>query len=100
MTTPMIERRGIIGPDDMLADEYEEREDDALGRSVSGNDESGSAATHSSTSQNHPIPGGGALLEEPSDAKVFKKVERMVRSHDRLARNREEYGRNWDRVRR
>ncbi len=47
-----------------------------------------------------PIPGGGYLLEEPSDAKVFKSVDRAVRAQERLAKNRDQEGIVWDRVKR
>jgi hypothetical protein len=45
-----------------------------------------------------PIPGGGALLEEESAAKVFKAIDRMVQRQDRLAKNREQTGIHYDRI--
>lgn len=46
-----------------------------------------------------PMPrGAGPLLEQPSDAKVFKAIEREVDRQERLAKNREQGGKHWERV--
>ena len=47
-----------------------------------------------------PIPGGGELLEEPSDFRVFRDIDREVLRQEPLAKRREEEGKHWDRVRR
>ncbi len=74
---------------------------------VSGNVTNAGAADESDDDENArgtpdttgPIPGGGELLEEEDPAKVFKAIDDEVKRQRKLARNRDEMGKHWDRVR-
>jgi hypothetical protein len=46
-----------------------------------------------------PIPGGGELLEESDAGKIYKTIDRAVMSQERLAKNRDEKGKHFDRLR-
>jgi hypothetical protein len=94
MTTPLLDQfdTGDVG------DMFEDRDDDMLDGIA--HDAGVSRPTQASTAQTAPIPGGGKLLEEPNPAKVFKQIDRGVIEQERLARNRDQSGKHWDRVRR
>lgn len=46
-----------------------------------------------------PIPGGGAWLEETDENKLFREIDKAVQRQERLATNRDEIGKHYDRIR-
>jgi hypothetical protein len=89
-----------MAPDTLFADETENRgTDDAAATSEddSADEYQGEPMTVDPTA---PIPQGGKLLEEPKASKVFRAIDKEVQRQERLAKNREEEGRHWDRVKR
>lgn len=97
MTTPFLEKLDAIpGTAD---DIFENRDDEMLDGILEA---SGAAppATRAAADPTAAMPGGGKLLEEASAAKVFKIINREVQSQERLARNRDEEGKHWSRIRR
>jgi hypothetical protein len=81
----------------MFGDELEDRLPEGASTSGASSDPGQAAAAQNPGA---PIPGGGHLLEEQSDAKVFKEIDREVLRQEPLAKNRDQEGLHWDRVKR
>lgn len=65
-------------------------------------DEQGSPQSGGPSSSEDPEqqPSQGALLDEPDETKVFRKIEAKIRPQDTLAKNRDASGTHYGRVRR
>jgi hypothetical protein len=90
-----------ISPDTLMSDETEDRGTDDPGMSTDDSTvDSYGAEEPMDVDPSAPIPKGGPLLEEPKASKVFRTIDKEVLRQERLAKNREEEGRHWDRVKR
>jgi len=96
MTAPPMDE--LLDDDEM----FEDRDEGGEGADDGDDGDSAAAAKPPAIDASHetdPIPGAGALLEEPSAPKVFKAIDREVERQERRARNRDQDGKHWDRVR-
>jgi hypothetical protein len=90
-----------ISPDTLMSDETEDRGTDDPGMSTDDSTvDSYGAEEPMDVDPSAPIPKGGPLLEEQKASKVFRTIDKEVLRQERLAKNREEEGRHWDRVKR
>ncbi len=76
-------------------DVFEQRDDETRDDAGGGDLGAGGQVADDKTS---PIQGGGKLLEEPSASKIFKTIDREVLRQERLAKNRDQIGLHWDRI--